>query len=80
MKHLLDKRMITANGRVKGRGLAKRDSAHCVFFCRKGKSTKSMRAQRFFGELPETTDCFCKENSKRLQGDRQRRRRVSTAR
>jgi len=32
MKHLLDMRIVTTHGHVKGRGLARKVSTHCVVF------------------------------------------------
>jgi hypothetical protein len=41
MKHLLDRRLITARGHVKGRGLARKSSAHCVVFSGREKAPKA---------------------------------------
>jgi hypothetical protein len=50
------------------------------FFAEREKGANNMSAQRISGEIPETTNCFYIENSKRLQGDQQKIRRVSTSR
>jgi hypothetical protein len=39
--------MVTTSDHVKGRGLARKDSACCEVFLRKGKGAKGTSAQKF---------------------------------
>jgi hypothetical protein len=48
--------MVTVDGHVKGRGLARKSSAHCVDFSEREKGAKGMSVQRFSQELPEHSD------------------------
>jgi hypothetical protein len=41
MKFLLDRQLITTNGHVKGRGLARRANAQCKVFSRREKERKA---------------------------------------
>jgi hypothetical protein len=50
LKYLLNKPLVMVDGHVKGSGLARRASAHCEVFLRKGKGAKAVaHASSFSG-------------------------------